>query len=139
MKFKDLNNDQVHQAGIYITAAEAVLQECKVEVIAEDRRFRLRLNGKLVQVFTRRSGDWQPNALQPIADDTDGVVFLDLAADVPQFYVTSGEWLRDDVEKHHGDYLATHGGIRRDSPASHHHKVTTERVAAWQDRWDVLT
>ena len=138
MKYQDLNNDQLHQAGIYLTAAEAVVRKHKVEVIAEDRRFRLKLGDKLVQVFTRRSGDWQPNALHPIADDTDGVVFLDLAGDAPQFYVTTGDWLRDDVEKHHGAYLAAHGGTRRDNPASRHHKVTAQRVAAWRDRWDAL-
>ena len=76
--------------------------------------------------------------MQPISDDTDGVVLLDLAMDEPQFYVTPGEWLREDVATHYGDYLAAHGGTRRDNPDSRHHKVTTKRVAAWRDRWDVL-
>ena len=106
--------------------------------MAEERRFRLRVNGKNVQVFTRRSGDWQPNAMQPISDDTDGVGFLDLAMDEPQFYVTPGEWLYDDVATHYSDYLAAHGRTRRDNPESRHHKMTTKRVAAWRVRWDVL-
>ena len=138
MKYQDLNNAQVHQVGIYMTAAEAVLKRCKVKVVAEGRRLRLRVNGKIVQVFTRRSGDWQANAIQPISDDTEAVVFLDLAMDEPKFYVTPGKWLRDDVGTHYGDYLAAHGGTRRDNPDSRHHKVTTKRVSAWRNRWDVL-
>jgi hypothetical protein len=138
MKYTHLNNDQVHQVGTYIAATEAVLQGHRVEVVPEERRYRLRVNGKLVQVFTRRAGDWQPNGMQPVADDTEGVIFLDLAADEPEFYVAAGDWLRDDVAKHYGDYVAAHGGTRRDNPESRHHKVTTKRVAQWRDRWDVL-
>jgi hypothetical protein len=115
-----------------------VLKGHRVEVLPEERRFRLLVNGKLVHVFTRLAGDWQTNALQPIADDTEGVVFLDLAADEPGFYVTTGDWLRDDVAKPYGNCLATQGDTRRDNPESHHHKVTTKRVADWRARRDVL-
>lgn len=138
MKFKHLNNDQVHQVGSYIAATEAVLNGHKVDVVAEGRRYRLLVNGHLVQVFTRRAGDWQPNAVQPIAEDTVGVVFVDLAQSEPEFYVTTGDWLRHDVAKHYKRYLAAHGGTRRDNPESQHHKVSTARVAAWRDQWDVL-
>jgi hypothetical protein len=71
-------------------------------------------------------------------DEAEGVVFLDLAVDPPEFYITTGDWVRDDVAKHYADYLATHGGTRRDNPGSRHHKVTTQRVAQWRDRWDLL-
>lgn len=138
MKYQHLNNDQVHQVGIYIAATEAVLHQHRVEVVPEERRYRLRVNGLLVQVFTRRSGDWQTSADQPVAEDTDGVVFLDLGSAEPSFYVTPADWLREDVAKHYRDYLEAHGGTRRDNPESRHHKVTTKRVSQWQDRWDVL-
>jgi len=43
----------------FTTAAEAVIQTKRpVEVKPEERRYRLMVDGKLVQVISRRSRDW---------------------------------------------------------------------------------
>jgi hypothetical protein len=47
-------------------------------------------------------------------------------------------WIRHDIYERHREYLAAHGGHRRDNPVSEHHLITVARVAEWQDAWDVL-
>jgi hypothetical protein len=42
------------------------------------------------KVFSRRSGDWQVDAKQPLAPDREAVVFVDFAVSPPEFLVQRG-------------------------------------------------
>jgi len=132
-----LNNDQVHAVAAFTSAAEAVIQTRRpVEVKPEERRYRLVVDSKLVQVFSRRSGDWQLNdATQPLVHDTDAVVFVDFSDEPTQFYPVPAAWFREDVAKRYAAHLAR-VGTRPRNPDSRHHAVHTEHVAQWRGRWE---
>jgi hypothetical protein len=132
-----LNNDQVHAVAAFTSAAEAVIQTRRpVEVKPEERRYRLVVDGKLVQVFSRRSGDWQlTDATQPLVPDTDAVVFVDFSVEPTQFYPVPAAWFREDVAKRYAAHLAR-VGTRPRNPDSRHHAVHTEHVAQWRGRWE---
>ncbi|MFD2081347.1 hypothetical protein SAMN05421678_1266 [Actinopolymorpha cephalotaxi] len=49
--YEHLDNDQVHHVGILQAAIGAVTNGYKVEVIPEDRRFRLDVNGRMMQAL----------------------------------------------------------------------------------------
>ena len=107
-----------------------------VEVKPEERRYRLVVDGKLVQVFSRRSGDWQlTDATQPLVPDTDAVVFVDFSVEPTQFYPVPAAWFREDVAKRYAAHLAR-VGTRPRNPDSRHHAVHTEHVAQWRGRWE---
>ena len=137
MSLAKLNNDQVHAVAAFTSAAEAVIQTRRpVEVKPEERRYRLVVDGKLVQVFTRRSGDWQlTDATQPLVPDTDAVVFVDFSVEPTQFYPVPAAWFREDVAKRYAAHLAR-VGTRPRNPDSRHHAVHTEHVAQWRGRWE---
>ncbi|MDX8141604.1 hypothetical protein SK854_05735 [Lentzea sp. BCCO 10_0061] len=60
MSLSKLNNDRLHVYAAYCAAAEAVLKRrLPVHVVDEGRRYRLNVYGKLVQVFSKRSTEWQ--------------------------------------------------------------------------------
>ena len=132
-----LNNDQVHAVAAFTSAAEAVIQTRRpVEVKPEERRYRLVVDGKLVQVFSRRSGDWQlTDATQPLVPDTDAVVFVDFSVEPTQFYPVPAAWFREDVAKRYAAHLAR-VGTRPRNPDSRHHAVHTEHVVQWRGRWE---
>lgn len=136
MHLKQLNNDQVHAYAVYCAAAEAVRTTLlPVEVLTEPRRYRLKVGGALVQVFGKRSGEWQlSDALKPLSPDTDAVVFVDLESEQPEFYPVPGNWFRQDVDKRHTEYLARVG--RRPNPGSRHYVVSPSHVIRWGDKWD---
>lgn len=137
MSLAKLNNDQVHAVAAFTSAAEAVIQTRRpVEVKPEERRYRLVVDGKLVQVFSRRSGDWQlTDATQPLVPDTDAVVFVDFSVELTQFYPVPAAWFREDVAKRYAAHL-DRVGTRPRNPDSRHHAVHTEHVAQWRGRWE---
>ena len=137
MSLAKLNNDQVHAVAAFTSAAEAVIQTRRpVEVKPEERRYRLVVDGKLVQVFSRRSGDWQlTDATQPLVPETDAVVFVDFSVEPTQFYPVPAAWFREDVAKRYAAHLAR-VGTRPRNPDSRHHAVHTEHVAQWRGRWE---
>jgi hypothetical protein len=134
-----LSNDQVHEVACFYAAAAAVTHGHRVKLVDEDRRYRLRVNGALVQVPAQRAGAWQvSDVARPLADDTDAVIFVDLSGDAPDFYVVSADWVRQDVARHHREFLDRVGGTRPRNPNSTHHAIDVARVAEWHQRWEVL-
>ncbi|MET0522964.1 MAG: hypothetical protein ABW156_13515, partial [Jiangellaceae bacterium] len=47
-------------------------------------------------------------------------------------------WVQNDIYEHHQAYLKQHGGHRAVNDRSQHHAISTNRLTAWKDRWDVL-
>ncbi|ROP37435.1 hypothetical protein [Saccharothrix texasensis] len=134
------NNDQVHAYAVYRAAAEAMAQTgVTVEVKSEPGRYRLKVASRLVQVISRRSGDWQiKDAYKPLAPDTDVVIFVDLEGEEPTYYPVPGDWFRHDLAKRYAAYMAK-VGERRQNPDTHHYAVKDSYVVRWESRWDVLT
>jgi hypothetical protein len=101
-----------------------------------------------IQVKTKgpNSGGWQTSTRHGLSRETaDSALFagrfwvlVDLRPANPGFYVMPELWIRNDIYEQHREYLARHGGHRRDNPASEHHLITVARVAERQDAWDVL-
>lgn len=96
----------------------------------------------LVRVKTRSRGDWQVSTgdgeARPERDPTRFVLFVDLIPATPRFFVMP-EWeYKIEVYRDHADYLRHNPG-RRGPNGSKHHKVVTDSVADWRDRWDLIT
>ncbi|WP_158841174.1 hypothetical protein [Saccharothrix deserti] len=140
MSLAELTNDQVHAYAVYRTAAEAMVKTgLTIELRKEPRRYRLKVGGLLVQVFGRRSGDWQiTDAYKPLSPDTNAVVFVDLEGEEPAYYPVPGDWFRDNVEKRYAEYMAVVKARPR-NPDTRHHAVKDSHVVRWEGRWDVLT
>jgi hypothetical protein len=134
-----LNNHQVHDFARFHAAAAALANGCRsVEVVG--RQTRLKVDGKTVQVSSRRrpGSPWQFSAGHPVVDDADAVIFVDLTGDAPDFYIAPGVWVRDDVKKHFAAWLESKGGERPRNPESDHAGVELGRIRQWHRRWDVL-
>lgn len=65
-------------------------------------------------------------------------VLVDLRPDVPTFWVVPEWWIQNDIHRDFSAYLARNGGRRKEGGDSTHHAITENRVAQWQDRWDLL-
>jgi hypothetical protein len=103
MEFAELGPDRVHEVAVYLAASEVA--RCtlyRIEVVPEERRFRLEVNGKLARVFARRTAQERSMRLGT-QQDTEGahaLVFVDLSTDTPTFYVTPPDVVRGEVEQH---------------------------------------
>ncbi len=116
MNLAKLTTDQVHEVGVFTTAAEAVIQTRRpVEVKPEERRYRLVVDGKLVQVISsRQRGEWWlPDATPPRPGVLPAVVFVfvDFSGERTQFYPIPANKIRPG-------------------------KVSREDVKDWHDRWE---
>jgi hypothetical protein len=88
MELGHLNNHQVHDFARFHAAAAALASgRHSVEVVG--RQTRLVVDGKTVQVNSRQrpGSPWQFNADRPVVDDAVAVIFVDLTADAPDFYI----------------------------------------------------
>jgi hypothetical protein len=150
-----LTNQQVGRAGEHFVAAEihrrggyAVMFTGNmpgIDMLASNRDNTHRVS---IQVKTKgpNSGGWQTSTRHGLSRETaDSALFagrfwvlVDLRPANPGFYVMPELWIRNDIYERHQEYLARHGGHRRDNPASEHHLITIARVAERQDAWDVL-
>lgn len=61
-----------------------------------------------------------------------------MTADPTDFYVVPRWWIENDIFRAHNEYLARHGGQRANNPDATHHRIPTDRVIQWKDRWDLL-
>lgn len=140
MNLPALNNDQVHAVAAHLAVAEAIMRtRLPADVKPEARRYRLRLDGKLAQVISRRTGDWQvADATRPLADDTDLLVLVDFIPETPEFYVIPADWFCQDVERRFAAFKQR-VSVRPRNPDSKHHNVRTADVTQWRGRWDVIT
>ncbi|KJK35948.1 hypothetical protein UK23_42530 [Lentzea aerocolonigenes] len=139
MSLAKLNNDQLHAYAAYCAAAEAVLRtRLSVRVVDEGRRYRLNVYGKLVQVFSKRSTEWQlTGAPSPLVSNTVAVVFVDFAGKEPEFYVVPARTLKEDVDRRYQADLVRKGE-RAPIMGSHHYLVKPEHLEQWQGKWSVL-
>ncbi len=140
MDLSELNNDQVHAVAVHLASAEAIIHtQLAVDMRSEGRRYRIRVgrDATPVQVFSRRSGDWQLDAEQPLVSDTEAVVFVDFASSPPEFYVVPATEVRDDVRKRYEEFLER-VGTRPNNPASRHYALRTSHIARWRSQWGVL-
>lgn len=101
MNLNNLNMHQVHQVARFHAAAAAATQGHRVEIV--DPRTRLKIDGRIVQVLSRRqlAAPWQSNASRPTVEDAQAVIFVDLTGDMPDFYVAPASWVQEDVRNHH--------------------------------------
>jgi len=98
---------------------------------------------KRVYVKTRRTGDWQTDTRKgrPRASEEDPGefwLFVDLAAEPPQFFIAPAWWVENDLYEDYQAYIARHGGRRAVNPTSTHQRITRDRITEWHERWDLL-
>ncbi len=133
--------------GRDLAAAELGNRGWKVRDTQVDRRPTLLAERggrkRRVRVSTRRSGTWQTSTMNahqraPLELEDRLWIFVDLVGTEPSFYVVPEGWMVEDIHQHHQRYLDRHGGERKHSPASTHHAIAADRIAEWQDRWDLL-
>lgn len=137
----ELSNDQIHAVAAHLVVAEAIIQtRLPVDAWPEGRRYRVRVGRSAmpVQVFSRRSGDWQLDIKNPLAPDTQAVVLVDFSEAPTGFYIVPADQLRDDVRTRYEEYVGRSGGSRPKNPDSRHHALRTSHVTQWYGRWDVL-
>lgn len=138
MELNHLNTHQVHQVARYFAAAMVATQGHRVEVVGA--RTRLSVDGRIVQVLSRRQQDspWQTSTVRPTVNDADVVIFVDLSTERPDYYLAPASWVRQDVETRHAEWLASVGGTRPRNPDSEHTAIPLESIERWHHRWDVL-
>ena len=56
-----------------------------------------------------------------------------------EFYILRLRDLQNIILEGHSTWLASHGGRRPRSPESMHTAVSTEALARFRDRWDLIT
>jgi hypothetical protein len=132
------SNTDVHKVACFYAAAEAIVQGHHVDIKDEVRRYRLLVNGVFVQVQAQRAGAWQSDVAHPLADDTQGVIFVDLSGELPDFYIAPADWVRSDIAHQHKAFMDRVGGTRPRNPASTHHAIDVSRIAKWHLNWNVL-
>jgi hypothetical protein len=139
MELSALSTDQLHAVAAHLALAEVIIQtQLPAEVKPEERRYRLRVDGKLVQVISRRTGDWQVTDVHhPLLPDTDAVILADFIPASPEFYVVPADPFRQGVTERHAEFMAR-VRQRPKNPDSRHHRVRTIDVAQWLGCWDVL-
>ncbi|MFS8104247.1 hypothetical protein LFM09_44775 [Lentzea alba] len=94
MDYEDLSNDRLNEAGAYLAASEAVRRtHHAVNLEADNRRWLLTVNGKKARVFARRFRTERPlrRATEQNVEGVHAVVFVDLTAPLPCFYVAPPE------------------------------------------------
>jgi len=116
-----------------------------IDMLASDRDNTQRVS---IQVKTKgcNSAGWQTSIRHGLSSESaDSAVFagrfwvlVDLRPTSPGFYVMPELWIRNDIYQGHQEYLARHGGRQPGNPASEHCRILPDRVAEWQDAWDVL-
>lgn len=93
-------------------------------------------------VKAKTSGTWQgtTNDGDPEKSRSDVFwVFVDLGArPTTEFFVVPDQWIRQDIQKNHSEYLAKHGGRRAMRTNTTHHAIQPWRVQKWKDRWDLV-
>jgi hypothetical protein len=134
-----LNNDQVHAVAAHLVVAEAIIKtRLPADVVPEERRYRVRIGGRLAQVASRRTGDWQIGDVnRPLAPGTELMILVDFAPELPEFYPIPGDWFVQDIRKRYDTYLQRVVERPR-NPDSKHYRVLTSHVAQWWGKWDAL-
>lgn len=118
MNLAALKPGQKHQVGVYLTAAEAVIQGLKVKVVKGwGDAHSLEIDGKPVRVFVRASASYDPATFvfeyrRAISGTkVTAAILVDVLTEPPVFYVVPRDMLGN-------------GG--------------TFKLDAWLGRWDLL-
>jgi len=134
-----LSNQQVHDYARFSAAAAALTNGHK-EVHIVGPTTRLMIDDRIVQVNSRRQpgSPWQFNLNRSVVEDAVAVIFVDLTGDYPDYYIAPAQWVRDNVQHHHEEWLKSKGGTRPRTPSSDHHAVHFDRIKDWHQRWDTI-
>jgi hypothetical protein len=90
-------------------------------------------------VHVKTKGNWQIGDIGKFgAATTDRVVFVDLSAEIPQFFIAGGDEARTTVTQRHEQWLASVGHVRPQTPDSKHSAVDEELVERWRNRWSLF-
>jgi hypothetical protein len=100
-------------------------------------------SARRVYVKSRGAGTWQTSIEKgerrtPERDPIEFWLFVDLTTQPPGFLVAPAWWVENDIYETHQEYLAKHGGRRRDTPTATHHAIPVDRIEQWRNRWDLL-
>lgn len=102
-------------------------------------------DGKEYHITTRTKtrGTWQTSidygmACKEIMDEREYWVFVDVLDGSLDFYIVPLWWIKNDIHRHHCEYLERHGGQRPISDKSKHHAISKRRVAQWRGKWKCL-
>ena len=98
---------------------------------------------RTVRVSAKRSGNWQTSTTygaDQAPEEARGRfwVFVDVGRPESEFFVVPEDWMVEDIWQVHQQYLKKHGGQRKVTRKSTHHKIELARIQDWRDRWDLL-
>lgn len=136
-----LDNQRVHAFARY-TAAAAALANGYRDVHVVGPQTRLIIDDHIVQVIARRrpGSPWQFTLNRIVVNDAVAVILVDLTGSHPDFYIAPAQWVRDEVQRRHDEWLASKGGERPRNPDSDHAALEfDDAVRQWHRRWDVLS
>ena len=97
-----------------------------------------------IQVKTKRGGaTWQTSINRGRkrtreVDPDRFWILVDLAGEVPAYFVVPEWWMQNDIYTAHRAYLNRSGGTRARSPDSTHHAIPISRVEQWREHWGEL-
>jgi len=139
LDLRRLAKAKVHDFARF-TAAAAALANGYHDVGVVGPHSRIIVDDHIAQVYSRRTpgSPWQPNLNRVVVDDAVAVIFVDLTGDHPEFYIAPAQWVRDEVERRHREFLKSHGGRRPRNPESPHTGVALDQISHWHRRWDLL-
>lgn len=139
LDLRRLGNHQVHDFARFSAAAAALANGYKdVEVVG--RSTRIMVDDRIAQVNSRRApgSPWQLDLNRIVVKDAVAAIFVDLTGDHPEFYIAPAQWVRDEVERRHKEWLDSKGGRRPRNPESTHTALELDHISQWHRRWDVL-
>ena len=98
---------------------------------------------RTILMSAKRSGTWQTSTAygaEQAPEETRGRlwVFVDLGRPASEFFIVPVDWMVEDIWQVHQQYLKQHGGQRKVTRKSTHHKIELARIEDWRDRWDLL-
>jgi hypothetical protein len=101
----------------------------------DDRRYTITTRSK-------KTGTWQTSTTygRPRDEKKDEIefwVFIDISYDPPKFYVVPKWWIQNDIYLVHQEYLARHGGRRKENDKSIHHSIARKRIKNWENQWQL--
>jgi hypothetical protein len=141
-KGRALKNPHItSKAGYFLAAGEALRREFNTDLKKEGRRWRLIVNEQIVQVKSRRSGDWPfDDPERELRGDAQFMIFVDLGAGKdPLYYVMKQAELREIMASKHQNWLNTQvDGKRPRTPESKQQSLRTSDVEAYLGQWDLL-
>lgn len=102
-------------------------------------------NSRSVRLFvkSKTKGNWHTDIREGVRCETppkdEAVFWAFTSQDTPEiFWIVPDWWMRNDIYRHHAEYLASHNGQRRDNNASTHSDIREHEIEQWIGRWEIL-